>query len=84
MSNEINLVYFSRAIELRAQAARCACRARAHPIGAERNELRRVASALRALSDTEAWLNGSVQSPRWSPHERRQRTRSLRSPDRFL
>jgi hypothetical protein len=58
------LLYLRKSIELRLKAAEALRQARALPPGPERNELRQIALAYRALSESEAWLSGEIVRPK--------------------
>jgi len=57
------LLYLRKSIELRRKAVEALRKARALPPGPERNELRQVALAYKALSENEAWLSGERKQP---------------------
>jgi hypothetical protein len=61
-----NLLFLRRSCEYRHAASNAFRKARAMPIGSERNEARVVARGLRDLARAEAWLEGQ------RPHARRQ------------
>ncbi|MEW6640569.1 MAG: hypothetical protein AB1586_08675 [Pseudomonadota bacterium] len=50
---------FDASVALRLKAVDAARRARALPVGPERNEYRQLALAYKALSENEAWLAGA-------------------------
>ena len=50
---------FDGSVALRLKAVDAARRARALPVGPERNEYRQLALAYKALSENEAWLSGT-------------------------
>ena len=54
-----DLIPFDTSVALRLKAVDTARRARALPVGPERNELRQLALAYKALSENEAWLSGA-------------------------
>ncbi|WP_315838231.1 hypothetical protein [Bradyrhizobium prioriisuperbiae] len=70
------LIPFDASIAMRLKAVDAARRARALPVGPERNELRQLALAYKALADNEAWLAGARAGAR-----RRRMTRRLPSDD---
>jgi hypothetical protein len=53
-----------KSLELRLKAAEALRKARALPKGPERDELRQIALAYKALSENEAWLNGEAPKRR--------------------
>ena len=65
-----NLLFLRRSYEYRHAAVAVFRRARAMPIGSERNTARVLARGLRELARTEAWLEGQRS------HARRQRPES--------
>jgi hypothetical protein len=58
-----DLLYFTKSLKLRAEAADALQRARQLPRGPDRNALRQIARSLRALAATEAWLDGNLAPP---------------------
>jgi hypothetical protein len=58
------LLYIRKSIELRLRAVEVLRKARALPPGPERNELRQIALAYKALSESEAWLSGERKRPK--------------------
>jgi len=58
------LLYLRKSIELRRKAVEAARKARALPPGPERNELRQIALAYKAHSESEAWLSGERKRPK--------------------
>lgn len=54
-----DLIPFDASVALRLKAVDAARRARALPVGPERNEWRQLALAYKALADNEAWLAGA-------------------------
>jgi hypothetical protein len=58
------LLYLRKSIELRRKAVEAVRKARALPPGPERNELRQIALAYKALSENEAWLSGERKRPK--------------------
>jgi hypothetical protein len=58
------VVFLYRSLAYRNAAADMLRKARKLPRGAERSAARRYATALRDLSQTEAWLEGRVAEPR--------------------
>jgi hypothetical protein len=57
------LLYLRKSIELRLKAVEALRKARGLPPGPERNELRQIALAYKALSQNEAWLSGERMRP---------------------
>ena len=66
-----NLLFLRRSYEYRHAAVAILRKARAMPVGSERNKARELARGLRELARTEAWLEGQTS------HARRQRPESL-------
>jgi hypothetical protein len=58
------LLYLRKSIELRRKAVEAVRKARALPPGPERNELRQIALAYKALSQNEEWLSGERRRPK--------------------
>src|SRR5258708_2366021 len=56
-----NLLFFRRSCAYRYAACAALHEARMLPRGAERNQLRKRAKALRDLAHDEAWLEGQIQ-----------------------
>jgi len=64
LSAAMALLYLRKSIELRRKAVEALRKARALPPGSERNELRQIALAYKALSESEAWLSGERNKPK--------------------
>lgn len=64
-----NLLFLRRSLKYRHAAAIAFGKARALPIGPERNMIRELARGLRDVARTEAWLEGQTPRTRRLPHE---------------
>jgi hypothetical protein len=70
-----SLLFLRRSYEYRHAAVIVFRRARAMPIGSERNRMRVLARGLRDLSRAEAWLDGDRSHARRQHHENPDLTR---------